>query len=82
MSSARAGLEVKARPHTRDQLGLASPSGVLFAVNATMVLLGVHAPVTEALTVGVQAIAAVLLLATHVRRTSPPRPPPPARAAG
>ncbi|MER7015587.1 type II CAAX endopeptidase family protein [Saccharopolyspora sp. NPDC000359] len=76
----------------QNQLGLDSPSGVLFAVsnipmtmltcyayerggvlasiavhfsvNTTMVLLGVHAPVTQALIIGVQSIVVVLLLVT------------------
>ncbi|MFC5752883.1 CPBP family intramembrane glutamic endopeptidase [Actinomadura rugatobispora] len=76
----------------QNQLGVTSPSGVLFAVSAvpmamlvcyayeragvlaavavhfatnlTMVLLSVQAPVTQAIVMGVQLIAAVVLLAT------------------
>ncbi|MEW2356898.1 type II CAAX endopeptidase family protein [Spirillospora sp. NPDC029432] len=77
----------------QNELGLATPSGVLFAAssvpmamliacayeragvlaaiavhfaaNTTMVLLGVDAPVVQALIIGIQAIAVAALLATH-----------------
>ncbi|GAA4864063.1 type II CAAX endopeptidase family protein [Saccharopolyspora cebuensis] len=81
------------------QLGLLSPSGVLFAVssipmtmlvccayeragvlaaiavhfatNTTMVLLGVHAPVAQAMIMGFQVIVVAVLLATQRRGSGP-----------
>jgi membrane protease YdiL (CAAX protease family) len=85
----------------QNQLGLTSPSGVLFTVssipmamlvgyayeragvvaavavhfstNTTMVLLGVNAPVVQAMIMGIQALIAVILLAT-VRPVNKPAP--------
>ncbi|MFD7713542.1 CPBP family intramembrane glutamic endopeptidase [Streptomyces sp. NPDC059786] len=82
------------------ELGLATPSGVLFAVstipmalltayayeragvvasmavhfatNLTMVLLDVHAPVTQAMIIGIQGLAAVLLMTTAAPRSTAP----------
>ncbi|GAB3437747.1 CPBP family intramembrane metalloprotease [Streptomonospora sediminis] len=47
-----------------DRGGVVAAIAVHFATNATMVLAGVQEPVTQALIMGVQLIAAVILLAT------------------
>ncbi|MGW9478285.1 CPBP family intramembrane glutamic endopeptidase [Saccharomonospora azurea] len=86
----------------QNQLGLATPSGVLFAassipmamlcccayeragvaasvavhfaVNTTMVLVGVAAPVAQALILGIQAVVVAVLLATHRPATTTAAP--------
>ncbi|MDJ1136966.1 CPBP family intramembrane glutamic endopeptidase, partial [Streptomyces iconiensis] len=47
-----------------ERAGVVAAMAVHFAVNTTMILTGVEAPVTQALIIGVQAIIVVLLLAT------------------
>ncbi|MGI5325351.1 lysostaphin resistance A-like protein [Actinomadura nitritigenes] len=57
-----------------ERAGIAASIAVHFASNLTMVLLDVRAPVTMALIIGVQAIAALALLASAPARTPAPAP--------
>ncbi|WAP56976.1 CPBP family intramembrane glutamic endopeptidase [Streptomyces sp. S465] len=63
-----------------ERAGVVASIAVHFAVNTTMVLLDVKAPVTQAMIIGIQAIVAVLLLATS-RPASGPAPTAPATPA-
>lgn len=60
--------------HAYESAGVLASVAVHFAINTTMVLVGVKAPVAQAMILGIQAILAVALLAT-VRRTNRPTPP-------
>ncbi|MCZ9354597.1 CPBP family intramembrane metalloprotease [Streptomyces mutabilis] len=53
-----------------ERAGVVASIAVHFAVNTTMVLLSVTSPVTQALIIGVQTIAVVLLMATGRRSTA------------
>ncbi|WP_251075300.1 CPBP family intramembrane glutamic endopeptidase [Streptomyces sp. ISL-12] len=63
--------------------GVVASIAVHFAVNTTMILLGVDTPVTQALIIGMQLILVALLLVTHRSATGPavPGTPPPAQRA-
>ncbi|EHR63677.1 CPBP family intramembrane glutamic endopeptidase [Saccharomonospora cyanea] len=54
-----------------ERAGVVASIAVHFAVNSTMVLLGVQAPVTQAMIIGIQAIAVAVLLATSNRSAAP-----------
>lgn len=54
-----------------ERAGVVASIAVHFAANTTMVLLGVDAPVTQAMIIGTQAIVAVLLLATSRPASKP-----------
>jgi membrane protease YdiL (CAAX protease family) len=53
-----------------ERAGVAASIAVHFAVNATVALLGVSSPVTQALIVAVQVIVAIPLLARSVSHVS------------
>lgn len=66
-----------------ERAGVVASIAVHFAVNTTMILLDVHSPVTQALTIGIQTAVVALLLLTGRRAssTSAPTDPPPAPRA-
>lgn len=56
-----------------DRAGIVAAIGMHFAVNVSLVSLGVTAPETQAMLIGIQSIAVVLVLATG-RGTGRPGP--------
>lgn len=54
-----------------ERAGVVASVAVYFAVNTTMVLLGVTSPVTQALIIGVRSIVVALLLVTGRRSATP-----------
>ncbi|QFG27229.1 CPBP family intramembrane metalloprotease [Actinomadura sp. WMMB 499] len=67
--------------HAYERAGVLAAVATHFAVNLTMVMLGVEEPVTQAMIMGIQGVVAVALLATVREGTAAPAAPAPAPAA-